>query len=485
MPILDENIHTPASVLGRCPFLFTVICAVSSRFYEEKPDMYTMAVHFAKTAAANSFLDGWKTVEMCQAYALMAAYMPAARRWDEDRTWFYSGIAFRLAIDLDLNRPPSVKPTDERSEREILNRLRTYVVCYIMDRCFCINLGKAFMVPEDELIRNVASQFYGWKYQHKADGYLVSLVELFRIMTRFAELANPAIEARSASNDWSSLKEHQETDLLTTHKVFAEELNAWKNTAMQRCAPEHASKDPDDCLRMALMHSVYQYCRLVTFSAGLQQVMKRGKLKEDEVFFTGCLHAGSAVVNCVIDRILPTGFIRYSPEHVFALSAFGTAILMKCLRPEFASKLDGRQEARIFDLIKRLLKSMDPEQLTTDDQVTPRRCYAKFLQQLLTSRMVEREQHRMASQPTMAQDQYFGEDHQEYIPDQVEQMHISPVLEQKTLQSMDPQLVNVPFTNPWDPTSNQTPNAMNALLGFSESEYMPTFMAFPDQTWFM
>ncbi len=58
---------------------------------------------------------------------------------------------FRLAIDLDLNRPPSVKPTDERSEREILNRLRTYVVCYIMDRCFCINLGKAFMVPEDEV----------------------------------------------------------------------------------------------------------------------------------------------------------------------------------------------------------------------------------------------------------------------------------------------------------------------------------------------
>ena len=71
------------------------VCALASRFYDEKPEMYTLAIHLAKTAAANAFLDGWKTVEMCQAYALMASYMPPARRWDEDRSRFYSGIAIR------------------------------------------------------------------------------------------------------------------------------------------------------------------------------------------------------------------------------------------------------------------------------------------------------------------------------------------------------------------------------------------------------
>ena len=54
-----------------------------------------MAIHMAKAAAANAFLDGCKTIEMCQAFAIMAAYMPPARRWDEDRQFFYSGIAFR------------------------------------------------------------------------------------------------------------------------------------------------------------------------------------------------------------------------------------------------------------------------------------------------------------------------------------------------------------------------------------------------------
>ncbi len=127
------------------------VCAVASRFYDEKPHMYALALHVAKAAAANAFLDGWKTVEMCQAYALMAAYMPAARRWDEDRTWFYSGVAFRLAIDLDLGRPPLVRPADERGAREVLNRLRTYIICYIVDRSFGINLGKPFMVPEVEV----------------------------------------------------------------------------------------------------------------------------------------------------------------------------------------------------------------------------------------------------------------------------------------------------------------------------------------------
>lgn len=71
------------------------MCAVASRFYEEKPEVYPMAVHMAKAAAANAFLDGCKTVEMCQAFAIMSAYMPPARRWDEDRQFFYSGIAFR------------------------------------------------------------------------------------------------------------------------------------------------------------------------------------------------------------------------------------------------------------------------------------------------------------------------------------------------------------------------------------------------------
>ena len=59
-----------------------------------------MAIHFAKAAAANAVIDGWKTVEMIQAFALWSVYNPPARRWEEDRAWCYTGIAFRCVCAL-------------------------------------------------------------------------------------------------------------------------------------------------------------------------------------------------------------------------------------------------------------------------------------------------------------------------------------------------------------------------------------------------
>lgn len=54
-----------------------------------------MAMHFAKHSAANALIDGWKSVELCQAYILMSIYVVPARRWEEDRSWLYTGLAVR------------------------------------------------------------------------------------------------------------------------------------------------------------------------------------------------------------------------------------------------------------------------------------------------------------------------------------------------------------------------------------------------------
>ena len=149
---------------------------MDSRYYKEKPHIYGMAIHFAKAAAANAVIDGWKTVEMCQAFALWSVYNPPARRWEEDRAWCYTGIAFRyvvflfclacidalvsasrltcffsasrLATELNLSRIPD-KFADGRQERESHNRTRMWLMCFIMDRCLSIQSGKAWMVQED------------------------------------------------------------------------------------------------------------------------------------------------------------------------------------------------------------------------------------------------------------------------------------------------------------------------------------------------
>ena len=54
-------------------------------------------MHFAKSAASSALVDGWKSVELCQAYILMSIYGVPARRWEEDRSWLYTGLAIRCA----------------------------------------------------------------------------------------------------------------------------------------------------------------------------------------------------------------------------------------------------------------------------------------------------------------------------------------------------------------------------------------------------
>lgn len=84
LKVFDPVLHTPINVLARSPFLFTVsklycdlvigsvtdvfllVCAISSRFYVERPDLYQLLIHFAKASAASALIDGYKSIEMCQ-----------------------------------------------------------------------------------------------------------------------------------------------------------------------------------------------------------------------------------------------------------------------------------------------------------------------------------------------------------------------------------------------------------------------------------
>ena len=47
-----------------------------------------------------------------------------------------------------------------------------------------------------QIIRQAAKKFLGHKYQHPGDSYMVSLVELLRIITRFSETVAPILNAK-------------------------------------------------------------------------------------------------------------------------------------------------------------------------------------------------------------------------------------------------------------------------------------------------
>ena len=57
----------------------------------------------------------------------------------------------RLAVELNLNKPSSEPPADERHERELLNRRRTWMICCIMDYSTSMQMGKQPTIREDEV----------------------------------------------------------------------------------------------------------------------------------------------------------------------------------------------------------------------------------------------------------------------------------------------------------------------------------------------
>lgn len=72
-----------------------VVCSTAARYYDVRPNLYQSAQDYARDAAAKALIDGPKSVDVCQAYLLMALYPPPKKKWEEDRRWVLMGVAIR------------------------------------------------------------------------------------------------------------------------------------------------------------------------------------------------------------------------------------------------------------------------------------------------------------------------------------------------------------------------------------------------------
>ncbi|KAF9267092.1 hypothetical protein L218DRAFT_955568 [Marasmius fiardii PR-910] len=373
--LLDPVLHTPASTFARCPFLFTVICAVSSRYYAEKSEIYPIAMHFAKHSAANALVDGWKSVELCQAYILMSIYAVPARRWEEDRSWLYTGLAIRIATDLNLHMVPTTKPHNEKQEREILNRTRVWMTCFNLDRSTATQLGKPSTIKEDYILRNSADWFMKSQYNLDFDVHLCAYTALLKIVAKFHEEIFSDFSSPSGLNkrvDFRSVTLKHDENLIQFEKEWTERFK-------ERLKPD----DLGAAFRCSLLPFLVAYSRLVMFSFGFQQAYQRGVQHGDTIFLTKCLESAKGVITCLVDTLAPSGYMRYSPDGHFMFASFASAFLLKLLRPEFSNLLPKEEGSEIYQLIGRLIQTLSSPSIAIDDRHTPK-LYARFLAGLLS-----------------------------------------------------------------------------------------------------
>ncbi|KAA1467573.1 hypothetical protein DENSPDRAFT_901490 [Dentipellis sp. KUC8613] len=379
LSLLDPILYTAQQVYWRSPFLFTVICAIASRYYAERPDLYRTAMEFARQEAGAAFIGGEKRVEVVQAYILLSLYPMPSRRWDEDRCWIYLGQAIRMAMDMNLHHPNTAKPRNEQHAREMLNRTRAWLNCVNLDRSMGSQYGKTPIIRNTDYVAvNCPTWWSSSEYNlPNFDIHICAYNEELRMLTDFV--------AKVYSDPRHPTGLNKEIDLQELATEYDDKLQRLRDSWFERLAQTDLN-DVQNRFRIGLLRLAYSYARLVALAYGFQHAF--GKKETDEnPFLARCLRAASDVISAMVDDIgIPSQriFVRHGPEAQTVFVTFACTFLIKLLLPKYSFYIGPEQRTDIITMVQRVVDFLSSTETALDE----RHClklYARFIKGLLKS----------------------------------------------------------------------------------------------------
>ncbi|KAL0946465.1 hypothetical protein HGRIS_012685 [Hohenbuehelia grisea] len=400
--LLDRDFHTPSLVCSRSPFLLTTICAIASKFYTAKPELHPKLTELAKKLAFSVPAQGYKSVEIVQAYLMLTLWgCGAVERYEQDKTWLLLGMAIRMATDLNLHRKTAVtsQNTEEGKARdiEVHNRERTWLLCFCLDRSHSAQMGKPHSIKEDFIIRN-SSQWYQAPTAIPSDSSLVAYVDLQRILSRSLDFLY------SSTSSASGLQ--TDIDYLLVIKTIEAQIDSWKQEWTQKRL-EYTKQLPPRHVdyRASISQFYYNYAMLVVNSFGLQNALERSPVDMGH-FFARCHTSATTCATLVRDHLTPSGFMKYAPDShcvfasyaVLSLLKVGytcffimcirlTIIDIKLIRPEFRAFLNDEQKT--LTLVNEVADAL--EKCAANPMHTPA-LYSGFLRALVSAKLEPQQQ---------------------------------------------------------------------------------------------
>ncbi|KAJ4000489.1 fungal-specific transcription factor domain-containing protein [Lentinula boryana] len=404
--LLDRNFHTPSLVCSRSPFLLTTICAISSRFYLEKPELHPRLTELSKKLAFSVPAKGYKSVEIVQAYLLLTMWgVGAVERYEQDKTWLLLGMAIRMATDLNLHRKTAVNSQDTQEgharDLEVHNRERTWILCFCLDRSHSALLGKPHTIKEDFIIRN-ADVWCRSSVAIPTDRSIAAYAELQRILSRSLDFLYSRTDSISGVQT--------SCDYLLVIKTFESQIIESSTRSMRGDPP--STKDSAATIEYkALIAQFYlNYVLLVLNSFGLQNALERSPMDMGH-FFARCHSCASTCATLVRDQLGPSGFLKFSPDSHFVQTSYALLTLLKLIRPEFSAYLDNEQS--IISLIK------DVADVLESNSVNPTHTpalYSTFLKALIAARLERPSEEKTRSSDVLNGDTTSG-GHQVHFQD--------------------------------------------------------------------
>lgn len=366
--LLDPDYHKPSTLIWTAPFLFTVICAVASRHFTWRPEIYALAINLARDAAGDALTGkGGRTIEICQAYLITAVYPIPTKKWLEDRSWLLMGVAFRMALDLGLDRPVPL----ECSTRDRLNRERTWLNCFCVDSSHAIQYGKTPMLSHDNyLARSSASWYASSPKNLPIDVHLCGYVQILQIMGEWhRKTANQSSE--SGLNEPAAI----ETACIMVDRL-EQEMAFWRE--------EYKPYNRIDICRYRghTTQLIVAYLQLVILAAAFEASLKSGHRSEAPRILLRALDRAHVVIQTAVDYLAPMSYFRYAMDANFVYLSFGGSFLLKLLDPQFKSLLDDTRRQGILDDVSRLVHTFE---MVSPDPKHTSQVHARFLSSLLSS----------------------------------------------------------------------------------------------------
>ncbi|KAG8693358.1 hypothetical protein FRC09_010559 [Ceratobasidium sp. 395] len=310
--LLDRRLHSPRTLLQRCPLLFTVVLAIASRDDRERPELHELLMKHAKLSAGGALTDGWKSADTVQALLLMGSYPPPVRRFEDDRTSIFIGMAIRMAIDRKLYLASQVNAESDPERIELANHIRTWRACMLLDGSSAVKFGRSpslqngTIVPADDL-RDAQTGFE---------------IRIFAVANHFLHLARSGM---NMATDYSSLAGNFDSEIDRLYDEI-------KYTS-ERAVDRHESSGR---FRWEILNLTLDYARMVVYSFIFTREIDNGQFGGGS-YLPKCFQAASASVRRVLEGLAHLPQFKYSPDAWFEYAAFSAAFMIKVRLPDSVS----------------------------------------------------------------------------------------------------------------------------------------------------
>lgn len=315
--LFDPALHSVNYVRSRCPFLFTVLIMAGCKFF--RAELYKPCQKLANELAVRAFAEGWKSVEVVQAFACLCYW----KEPDDTRTWMYIGYACRMAVDLGLNRyVPNPLPTETEFQRqERRNRERTYLVLFVHDRSLSMQTGKQWMLPEDDLVRNSLT----W---HEEGGEPIRPEDV--IVAAFVQLRRIAAETTDVFYLHKGVSGAQHTDV--NYEVLLRNCNTKLTKWMDNWEHE-MRRAGGEKFHFSFLSFFRLHVRLFLNSFGIQASLSPSSRASPSLqALSACYTSALDTLTIVTRDFASMSMLRYGQDSITVMTAYSAVFLLKLLR---------------------------------------------------------------------------------------------------------------------------------------------------------